>query len=198
MVLRRAVDAAGILAAIGLIAAVASFSSEQHKEKQALSRVSRDLDRFREALSLRAASDQGQVNARGWPITVDPTWFGSDPPRNAMVSPDRPWVEIATPEQASLKDPPVRLTLDGTVAGFWYNPYQGIVRARVPIQISDRKALELYNTVNGTRLDSIYGHGLAGGDEIELFGPPAPKDALAGVDESGDEMGPPAPSDTGP
>lgn len=198
MMLRRAVDAAGVLAAIGLIAAVASFSSAQHREKQAAMRVTRDLDRFREALSLRAASDQGQMNARGWPITVDPSWFGTDPPRNALVTPDRPWVEIATPQQASFKDPPVRLTLDGTVAGFWYNPYQGIVRARVPIQISDRKALELYNTVNGTRLDSIYGKELAGDEEIELFGPPAPKDALAGADEGGDEIGPPVSPDPKP
>src|SRR5436189_110153 len=41
------------------------------------------------------------------------------------------------------------------VAGVLYFANEG-VRARVPVEINDRKALYLYTSVNGTNLDSIY------------------------------------------
>jgi hypothetical protein len=48
---------------------------------------------------------------------------------------------------------------------FWYNPALGVVRARVPRTLSDAEALELYNEVNGTRLQELTA--LAGSDERE-------------------------------
>jgi hypothetical protein len=48
------------------------------------------------------------------------------------------------------------MTIDSKRAGYWYNPNQGIVRARVPVGISDDRALRLYNRINGTALTSIY------------------------------------------
>lgn len=178
--LRRAVDAACVLAAIGMVAGLGSYFLDEYKQQKLVHNLAADLDRFKQTLSYRAASNQTEVNVRGWPVTVDPTWFGADPPRNPLVSADRPWLEVATPGEAAFMDPPVRIAIDNSVASFWYNPYQGVVRARVPIVISDRKALELYNSVNGTRLDSIYCKDLPKEpeepviDPATLHGPPDP------------------------
>jgi hypothetical protein len=58
-----------------------------------------------------------------------------------------------------------------STAAFWYNPYKGILRARVPYDISDERALDLYNRVNGTSVSSIYGvEALLPADEFT--GPP--------------------------
>jgi len=184
--LRRAVDAASILAAIGLMTGLGSYLAGEYRERQTVRNISADLERFRQVLTFKAASNQAEVNARGWPVTVDPEWFNGDPPRNTMVSSDRPWLEIATRGEAAFMDPPIRMTIDNSIASFWYNPYQGVVRARVPIVISDHKALQLYNSINRTHIDSIYGKDLPVEadatppiDPALLFGPPAPTGADA-------------------
>src|SRR5262249_12261162 len=101
-------------------------------------------------------------------------------------------VEVATPAEASLQDPAVRLTLDAHVASFWYNPYQGIVRARVPVLISDEKALDLYNTINGTHLATIYGVAPDEPAKSDKTPPPAaPPPAPEGGGD--DPVGPPLP-----
>lgn len=154
--LRRTVDVVSVLAAAGLIAFISIATSDRMREKRDVESVASDVARFQQVLSYRAAANQAEVNQRGWPITVDPQWFNGDPPRNVLVSPERPWVEVATPAEATLNDPPMRMTINPKLASFWYNPYQGIVRARVPVSISDAKALSLYNSINGTHLSTIY------------------------------------------
>lgn len=154
--LRRTVDVVTGLAAVGLVAFVTFASATQIRERKLVQEVAADLARFRQVLAYKAASKQVEINGRGWPTTVDPEWFGGEPPRNPLVTPERPWVEIAPPDEAELSDPPVRMAISPLHASFWYNPYQGIVRARVPVSISDEKALRLYNAVNGTALANIY------------------------------------------
>jgi hypothetical protein len=39
---------------------------------------------------------------------------------------------------------------------FWYNPYQGVIRTRVPPAISDQRSLDLYNRLNRCNLSSIF------------------------------------------
>src|SRR5690606_17969529 len=145
--LRRTVDVVTGLAAVGLVAFVTFASATQIRERKLVQEVAADLARFRQVLAYKAASKQVEINGRGWPTTVDPEWFGGEPPRNPLVTPERPWVEIAPPDEAELSDPPVRMAISPLHASFWYNPYQGIVRARVPVSISDEKALRLYNAV---------------------------------------------------
>ena len=38
---------------------------------------------------------------------------------------------------------------------FWYNPTNGVYRARVPAQANDRETLALYNSVNSAVLDTL-------------------------------------------
>lgn len=72
------------------------------------------------------------------------------------MTPDRPWLEVAPAADADLLHPRVRVTIDEGLAAFWYNPFQGVVRARVPVLVSDTDATALYNRVNGTSLSSIF------------------------------------------
>jgi hypothetical protein len=155
--LRRIVDIAAVVAVTGILGLVGWHSYTQYEERSEVRRMPGELRRFEQVLALQAASGQTQINTRGWPLTISPEWFGSDPPRNALVSHDRPWLEVASPEQADLADPVVRMTIDRSVAAFWYNPFRGIVRARVPMQISDDRSLALYNAVNGRSLNTIHG-----------------------------------------
>lgn len=154
--LRRIVDAVTVLTAVGVIAGFAGREVDRRQREGQISGVADAVRRFELTLKLHAATEQTDVNARGWPVWVDPAWFEGDPPRNTLVSGSRPWVEVATPEQAHLLHPEVRVALDEDQAGFWYSPYQGVVRARVPMAMSDEGTLELYNTVNRSDLTSLY------------------------------------------
>ncbi|MFM9957605.1 MAG: hypothetical protein ACKVZJ_05995 [Phycisphaerales bacterium] len=95
------------------------------------------------------------VNQRGWPMTIEPEWFGTKPPLNALTIPGCPWVEIASGEELLLTNPRIRVALDRNVAAFWYNPALGIVRARVGPTATDVQAVDLYNRVNATAIVAI-------------------------------------------
>lgn len=165
---RRIVDILIVLGALGLVGGVAAWQIDQQQQRQALKAVADTVRDFDRMIRLRAATKDVELNARGWPVTIDPKWFDGNPPRNPLVTPDRPWVDIAPPEDARLTNPAVRIAVSRELASFWYNPYQGIIRARVPVSISDQRALELYNTINGTDLDVIFPRG----DELNT--PPEP------------------------
>src|SRR5690606_1945636 len=155
--LRRIVDIVAISAAAGVCGVLAWRGYEHFESRGTIRAVSGELRRFEQALALQATSGQTQTNARGWPVTIEAEWFNGDPPRNVLVTQARPWIEVAPLEHAELTNPVIRMTIDNTIAAFWYNPYQGIVRARVPMHISDGGSLSLYNAVNGTSLASIHG-----------------------------------------
>ena len=88
---------------------------------------------------------------------IDPDWFEGDLPENPLVGPEHPWVEIA-PIADKARLHPSRLTTSlASVASFWYNPYNGVVRARVPVGISDARALDVYNEVNDCELETLFG-----------------------------------------
>jgi hypothetical protein len=148
-----------LLALLSAIAAgVLWYQSQKADEQAILDRTTANTQRLEREVRFRAATKAGELNARGWPMTVDPTWFDSDPPQNFLVTDDRPWIEVAGPEDAGLQHPPIRLTLDDKTAAFWYNPYEGIVRARVPIQMTDDAATAMYNAVNQVSISSINWH----------------------------------------
>ena len=140
--------------AVGMISAISWAIDGRMKSYQAVQKVATETERFRQMIAVRAAGSKADLNPRGSPKTIDPSWFTEGPPRNTLVTPGRPWVEIATEDEAQLSNPMIRMTVNPSLASFWYNPYQGIVRARVPVTISDREALDWYNTINGTSLDS--------------------------------------------
>lgn len=154
--MRMLVNAIVGLCVIALLGVIWSKSSREQDEVTRAAGAASAIRTIHQVLSYQAAFDKAPSNSRGWPITIDPAWFEGDPPRNPMVSGEHPWIEIASPAEAGLLHPQVRLAVSPTLAGLWYNPYQGVVRARVPVMISDAKSVALYNQVNGTTLASIF------------------------------------------
>jgi hypothetical protein len=155
--LRRIVDLVAITAATAVVSGAGWHAYAHFDHQRELKRTSDHLRRFQQVIAFQSASAQTETNTRGWPVTVDPGWFGSELPQNNLTPDHRPWLEVAPREQAHLSDPPIRMAIDPSVAAFWYNPYSGVIRARVPMQISDERTLELYNRVNQTSLRSIHG-----------------------------------------
>jgi hypothetical protein len=150
--LRRSVDVFGVLAGLGVLTVIGLYGVQRYEHDQKLKIVGDSLREFERVLSIQAASKTVEVTSHGWPNTMDPAWFGGSPPQNPLAPPDRPWVEIATEDQADLADPPVRITAQRDIAGFWYNPYKGVVRARVPLLASEETTVDLYNRVNGSSI----------------------------------------------
>lgn len=127
----------------------------EHRHDQAVQATIDALDRINREIKVRAAMGTVEVNGRGWPYTIDPAWFNDDPPLNRLVGGPRPWVEVASNDEADLDHPRVRTTINASTAGFWYNPGKGIVRARVGLMLSDESALALYNRVNHSHLHTL-------------------------------------------
>lgn len=149
-------DVVALLGAAALVGGYLYMQREQRDKDALIGRAESDLRRMDLEVKYRAASKSTELNSRGWPVTIDPAWFENQAPDNPLVDRDRPWVEVAGTQQADLIHPPVRMAVDSTMAAFWYNPYQGIVRARVPVMVSDEEATRLYNRINGTALASIF------------------------------------------
>jgi hypothetical protein len=154
--LRRIVDVIAVVCVTGAALGIAVSISRRSTLQGDAETTADELRRFQSEINLRAATDAGDGTTLHWPPTVDPAWFKGKPPRNELLSRDRPWLEIAAPEQAHLRHPELRIAIDRSLASFWYNPAQGIIRARVPPLLSDAETLSLYNTVNGARLESLY------------------------------------------
>jgi len=127
--LTNIVYALGTLAFLGAIIGLrlVDRSHEQHIED-----IAEEVRRFEQVIKLHAATNGVELTGRGWPKTINPDWFGNDPPTNSLLSPDRPWVEVATSSEEHLLHPPNRIAGDPSVPVFWYNPYQGVIRTRVP------------------------------------------------------------------
>lgn len=128
-----------------------SFEAQEraiHETRRAVDTISREI-------RIRSLSENTPTNERGWPLTIDPSWFSTMLPQNALLDPHRPWLEVATGRELHLEHPPMRWVVDERSSAFWYNPALGIVRARVPVSVSDRKALDQYNRVNRASITAL-------------------------------------------
>ena len=155
--LRRTVDVVAL--GLCLVAATLVVIQQTRSEsvKNIVTQTELSLAQFHSVLKVQATTRGVAVNGRGWPNTIDGAWFGDEPPLNHLLTGDRPWVEIAPAEDADRDHPadPVAFDLDGKAASFWYNPYRGVVRARVAPQINEDETLALYNRVNGVFLTTL-------------------------------------------
>ena len=141
---------AGILVGVVMI-----HSSEGIKQDQ-IRMAGNELRRFQRQITFRAAVADVELTAEGYPVTADPNWFRGNLPQNPLIEAGHSWVEIAGRTERALLHPLDVVARDAAAAQFWYNPYKGIVRARVPADISDARALEFYNLVNDTSLAGLF------------------------------------------
>ncbi len=89
--------------------------------------------------------------------TLDPKWFNKKTMRNPFAPSNTPWLDVVkgSSEETHPNDP---VLYSNAQAGFWYNPNNGIVRARVMPQMSEINTLKLYNKVNESNLSKLPEH----------------------------------------
>ena len=106
------------------------------------------LLRIESEIRLRSALDGYQTSREGFVIHVDSNWFKGGPPRNQLLQDsNRPWIEVEKSGNRSMRHPrDASATSDG--AEWWYTPANGVVRANVPAQGTNRDTNELYERVN--------------------------------------------------
>lgn len=152
-------DLALLVVIAALVGGVVIHLRRSRDQEQMVQQAASEVLRMETELKYRSATRTTELNARGWPVTIDPKWFNeSRPPINLLVSQNRPWVEVASADQAGLMHPRVRVAVEESLAAFWYNPYQGVVRARVPVMMNDDATLDVYNRVNACGLASLFWH----------------------------------------
>ncbi|TVQ33472.1 MAG: hypothetical protein EA376_02220 [Phycisphaeraceae bacterium] len=128
----------------------------QREEEMAIVQVRSAVGSISREIRVRAGMGDTELNGRGWPVTVKPSWFSGGAPLNRLLDPERPWLEVAPPEHADLQHPPQRVAIHRDIASFWYNPGNGVVRARAPMSVTDRRTTEVYNRINSASLSSIF------------------------------------------
>ncbi len=141
---------AGSLLAIGL------GRSQTDARERMVAATAAAVQRMNREVRVRSVMGGSGLNGRGWPTTIDPAWFGHDLPRNLLVDSSVPWLEVAADDELEQDHPTTRLVTSRADAAFWYNPARGVVRARVGAMVSDERALEAYNRVNGSALRSLF------------------------------------------
>ena len=154
--MKRLTNIIYLLGILGIVGGVAGLKYIEQDREDEIAFIAEEVRRFEQVIKLHAATEGVELTGRGWPKTINPEWFPSNAPTNSLLSPDRPWVEVATPDEAQLLHPNNRIASDSTDSMFWYNPYQGVIRTRVPPSISDNSTLQLYNRLNRTALPSIF------------------------------------------
>lgn len=108
------------------------------------------LNKITQEAVYRASTKDIELSTRGHAATIQMSWFEQLPVNNLVAS-HVPWMDVAPESQANLLNP-TRIVADSQLAGFWYNPGRGLVRARVPRQLSEQSTIDLYNKVNSTNL----------------------------------------------
>ncbi|MDH3582929.1 MAG: hypothetical protein OER86_01800 [Phycisphaerae bacterium] len=87
---------------------------------------------------------------RGFALELKAEWFDHLPTNILLDNHAKlPWVDH-TPVEAQDRADPATIVADSKHATFWYNPYLGLVRARVPMQFTQKQTVDLYNLVNRT------------------------------------------------
>ena len=130
-----------------LLAAWTRFDARK-KFEQTVASTNTALLRIQSEIRLRSALDGYQTSREGFVVMVDTDWFEGGPPQNTLLTgSNRPWIEVDHTGNRSIKDPrtPFATKFD---ASWWYNPANGVVRAKVPEQATNRATLELYERVN--------------------------------------------------
>ncbi|MEM8758194.1 MAG: hypothetical protein AAGF47_10495 [Planctomycetota bacterium] len=150
--LRRFVDVIALLTVLA-VAGAWWMSRGGPEEPTGLETTRNAVELMHAQVILRSYSDRAVLNDVGLPEVIDPSWF-DELPQNATVDSARPWLEIAADTQSGWRHPRQIFVTERTDASFWYNPWLGIVRARVAMQPTDAMTVAQYNRVNGTSLRS--------------------------------------------
>lgn len=179
---RLLVNSLMALLLIGVLASVLLYQRERQNNQRRHDTVHLALSRLRDKALLFGALDFDvhDPNGNAYPLEVSPTWFREEGlPMNVMVPGWQPWIDLAPAGDLS-DQPPDPVITRSDQAGFWYNPNNGVFRARVVPQHSDRATLDLYNELNNTSLAAI----VEANDEARQPQPLFPTPAFSESDSS--------------
>jgi hypothetical protein len=157
--MRLFLDTVVALMLLALLAGAMYYNKSDQTDKRDKEVVRADVKRFQQQIALQSTLAKVVRNERGYPELIDPDWFQGLLPSNPLLDMGHPWLEIAGPEQKNLIHPMDRVAVTKASAKFWYNPQQGVVRARVPAEISDAAAVDLYNFINDCNLPDLFASG---------------------------------------
>ncbi|NOG55990.1 MAG: hypothetical protein HND57_16955 [Planctomycetes bacterium] len=161
MLLRLLVDTLVVAGLALLCLGYLAYERGLDDERRQIEDLRTNVRLIEQQVKLQAALGHAQCNEDGFPVTVNPAWFGTAIPRNPMLNDGRhPWVEVAFGPELTAEHPHLLVASRPELAGFWYNPRTGTVRARVPQMVSDEHTLEVYNYVNGCNLSKLFVHDL--------------------------------------
>ncbi|MFI4855525.1 MAG: hypothetical protein ACIAQF_11180 [Phycisphaerales bacterium JB065] len=144
------------LALAGAIGAFAYQRAAVAREQMLVDQTRDTVLAIEQRIRYLKAMEEIDLNELGWPEVVDPRWFKGQPPRNNMLGARHPWLEVASTLEYALDHPVQRVAINESLAGLWYNPAKGIVRARVPQTLSDEKTIEIYNRINGSSISELF------------------------------------------
>ena len=141
---------------VGILAGVTLHHRYERAIEEKVMATRSEIRRFHTQVMIQAAMENVPLTQRGYPVVVEPEWFAGHRPANLLLGPTYPWVEIAGQAERDRLHPARRIATSRSLAQFWYNPYQGVVRGRVPDSVSDATALRLYNRINDSDVARIY------------------------------------------
>lgn len=154
--MRLVIDSLVALMLVAVLAGVALHYRQEQLVEQRVLITQSEVRRFQAQIMLQAAVEKVPLSHRGYPLSIATQWFAGDLPSNLLLGPAYPWVEIAPDTHRNLLHPTRHMATNRNLAQFWYNPYTGVVRARVPDSVSDETALRLYNEINDCDVSRVY------------------------------------------
>lgn len=164
--MRLLIDILTALTLACLISGVLFFSRQRDAEAEAYDELRAAVEQIQRQVVVHAALEQVARTPQGYPERIDPEWFEGELPVNALLNGEHPWLEIASAAELADDHPRIRVADRPDLAGFWYNPRSGVVRARVPQRLSDKATLEVYNLVNDSDLDQLHATSVAFSPDI--------------------------------
>lgn len=154
--MRLFLDSLVALMLTAILGGIVYYSRADRQYEQNVDIAHSEVRRLQSQIMLQAALESTPLTQRGYPATVKPEWFHGNLPLNPLLESGHPWLEIAGPAQRDKEHPTRPVATRSDAAQFWYNPYTGVVRARVPAEVADATALSLYNRVNETKLTTLF------------------------------------------
>ncbi len=150
--MRTVIDTLIAVVLLGMLAGVGWYKLRGAEEDKRVTVTQAALQLIHGQVLYHAGLGDVPLNKSGHPVSIDAGWFETEP-TNACVEGEAPWMQVAQ-EAAYRQRHPKKIVADIDHAMFWYNPYLGVVRARVSAQISEQETVTLYNQVNGATLEA--------------------------------------------
>ena len=121
---------------------------ESARERDLIANTSLARQRIVSEVRLRSALAGAEISRHGWVRGINPAWFPEGRPLNPwFLNRDQLWIDVDSRADSARLDPE-SIEASRHDAGWWYNPANGVIRARVPAQKTSQATRDLYESVN--------------------------------------------------